>query len=89
MSARGVVQCVQAPPLPLVSDPRQLLDAGQIQIKKWVKQDEPLTLVRTHELLARDGTNGSYATLHQWARLTLEVGGRSPTLSEVAYLILS
>ena len=77
---RGVAQCVQARPLPPVSDPRQLLDARRIQIEKWLKQDEPLTLVRIHELLARDGTDVSYATLRRWAQLTLGVGGRSPTV---------
>lgn len=67
---RGVAQCVQARPLPPVSNPRQLLDARRIQIEKWLKQDEPLTLVRIHEVLARDGADVSYATLRRWAQLT-------------------
>jgi transposase len=77
---RGVAQCVQARPLPTVSDPRQLLEARRIQIEKWLQQDEPLTLVRIHELLARDGTEVSYATLRRWAQTTLGIGGRSPTV---------
>jgi transposase len=77
---RGVAQCVQARPLPTVSDPRQLLDARRIQIEKWLQQDEPLTLVRIRELLARDGTDVSYATLRRWAQTTLGIGGRSPTV---------
>ena len=77
---RGVAQCVQARPLPTVSDPRQLLDARRIQIEKWLQQDEPLTLVRIHELLARDGTEVSYATLRRWAQATLGIGGRSATV---------
>jgi transposase len=77
---RGVAQCVQARPLPAVSDPRQLLEARRVQIEKWLKQDEPLTLVRICELLARDGTDVSYATLRRWAQTTLGVGGRSPTV---------
>lgn len=77
---RGVAQCVQARPLPAVSDSRQLLEARRIQIEKWLQQDEPLTLVRIHELLARDGTDVSYATLRRWAQTTLGIGGRSPTV---------
>lgn len=77
---RGVAQCVQARPLPVVSDPRQLLEARRIQIEQWLNQDEPLTMVRIHELLARDGTDVSYATLRRWAQRTLGVGGRSPTV---------
>lgn len=77
---RDVAQCVQARPLPAVSDPRQLLEARRIQIEKWLQQDDPLTLVRIHELLARDGTEVSYATLRRWAQTTLGIGGRSPTV---------
>jgi transposase len=77
---RGVAQCVQARPLPTMSDPRQLLETRRIQIEKWLQQDEPLTLVRIHELLARDGTEVSYATLRRWAQATLGIGGRSPTV---------
>jgi transposase len=77
---RGVAQCVQARPLPAISDPRQLLESRRIQIEQWLNQDEPLTMVRIHELLARDGTEVSYATLRRWAQTTLGVGGRSPTV---------
>jgi transposase len=77
---RGVAQCVQARPLPAVSDPRQLLEMQRIQIEKWLNQAEPLTLVRIRELLARDGTDVSYATLRRWAQTTLGIGGRSPTV---------
>ena len=77
---RGVAQCVQARPLPAMSDPRQLLEARRIQIEQWLNQDEPLTMVRIHELLARDGTDVSYATLRRWAQTTLGVSGRSPTV---------
>ena len=77
---RGVAQCVQARPLPAVSDPRQLLETRRVQIEKWLNQQEPLTLVRIHELLARDGTEVSYATLRRWAHATLGVGGRGPTV---------
>lgn len=77
---RGVAQCVQARPLPAVSDPRQLLEKRRVQIEQWLKQAEPLTLVRIHELLARDGTEVSYATLRRWAQATLGIGARSPTV---------
>jgi transposase len=77
---RGVAQSVQARPTPAVSDPRQLLDARRIQIEKWLQQAEPLTLVRVHELLARDSTDVSYTTLRRWAQAELGFGGRSPTV---------
>jgi transposase len=77
---RSVAHGVQARPTPAVSDPRQLLDARRIQIEKWLQQAEPLTLVRVHELLARDGTDVSYTTLRRWAQTELGFGGRSPTV---------
>ena len=45
-----------------------------------MQQSEPLTLVRVHELLARDGTDVSYTTLRRWAQKELGFGGRSPTV---------
>src|SRR6187431_405335 len=77
---RGVAQSVQARPTPAVSDPRQLLEARRIQVEKWLRQDKPLTLVRVHELLAREGTEVSYTTLRRWAQTELGFGGRSPTV---------
>jgi transposase len=77
---RDVAQSVQARPLPAVSDPRQLLETRRAQIEKWLGQDEPLTLVRIRELLARDGSDVSYATLRRWAQTTLGMGSRSPTV---------
>ena len=77
---RSVAQSVQARPAPTVSDPRQLLDARRVQIEKWLKQDEPLTLVRIQELLARDGTVVAYTTLRRWAQAVLGFGDRSPTV---------
>jgi transposase len=77
---RGVAQCVQARPTPAASDPRLLLETQRIQIEKWLGQDQPLTLVRIQELLARDGTQVSYTTLRRWAQTMLGFGGRSPTV---------
>ncbi len=77
---RGVAQCVQARPTPAVSDPRQLLAAQRVQIEKWLQQDNPLTLVRVHELLARDGTGVSYTTLRRWAQAELGFGGCNATV---------
>jgi len=77
---RSVAQGVQTRPTPAMSDPRQLLDARRIQIEKWLRQDDPLTLVRVRELLARDGTEVSYTTLRRWAQAELGFGGRSPTV---------
>jgi hypothetical protein len=76
----AVAQCVQTRPLPTVSNSRRLLEGRRIQIERWLDQDEPLTLVRIQELLARDGTEVSYATLRRWAQTTLGFGGRSPTV---------
>ena len=77
---RGVAQCVQARPLPAVSDPRQLLESRRIQSEKWLKQDEPLTLVRIHELFGSRRHRLSYTTLRRWVQTTLGIGGRSPTV---------
>ncbi len=79
-TVRAVAARVQARPAPAVSDPRQLLETERVRIEKWLRQDEPLTLVRVHELLAREGTNVSYTTLRRWAHSQLGVGGRSPTV---------
>lgn len=79
-AVQGVAQCVQARPTPAVSDPRQLLEAQRIRIEKWLQQDEPLTLVRVRELLARDGTDVSYTTLRRWAHAALGFGSRGPTV---------
>ncbi|HEV8247582.1 MAG TPA: IS21 family transposase, partial [Polyangiaceae bacterium] len=79
-TVRDVAACVQTRPTPAVSDPRQVLERQRARIEKWLRQDEPLTLVRVHELLARDGTNVSYTTLRRWAQVELGFGGRSPTV---------
>ncbi len=77
---REVAMRVQARPTPPASDPRQLLERQRARIVQWLEQTEPLTLVRVHELLARDGTSVSYTTLRRWARAELGFGGRSPTV---------
>lgn len=77
---RNVAARVQTRPMPPVSDPRQLLADQRIRIEKWLRQDQPLTLVRVHELLARDGVDVSYTTLRRWAHAELGFGGRGPTV---------
>src|SRR5262245_55429089 len=52
---RQVAERVQARPVPGPSDSRRLLEAHRERIESWLGQDAPLTLVRIHELLARDG----------------------------------
>jgi transposase len=79
-TVRDIAARVQTRPTPAVSDPRQLLETQRLRIEKWLRQDDPLTLVRVHELLARDGTRVSYTTLRRWAQAELGFGGRSPTV---------
>jgi transposase len=77
---RDVAARVQTRPTPAVSDPRQVLESHRARVEKWLQQDEPLTLVRVHELLARDGINVSYTTLRRWAQSKFDVGGRKPSV---------
>jgi len=87
---RGVAQCVQARTTagrvrsaPVARDAvhpnREVAQAG--------RADEPLTLVRIHELLARDGSDVSHATLRRWAQTTLGIGNRSPTVRWMTRLL--
>jgi hypothetical protein len=64
----------------VISDPRQVLEAQRLRIEKWLEQDKPLTLVRVHELLGRDGIAVSYTTLRRWARAELGWRERGPTV---------
>jgi transposase len=71
---------VQARPRPERSDPRQILDQHRQRIEAWLTQDEPLRLVRAHELLARDGVDVSYTTLRRYVHDELGWRERTPTV---------
>jgi transposase len=79
-TVRGIATRVQARPVPPISDPRQVLGTQRARIEKWLEQDRPLTLVRVHELLHRDGIAVSYTTLRRWARAELSWRERGPTV---------
>jgi hypothetical protein len=64
-AVRDVAARVQTRPPPTMSDPRQVLGTHRLRIERWLEQDKPLTLVRVHELLARDGIAVSYTTLRR------------------------
>lgn len=77
---REVAARVQTRPPPAVSNPRQLLETQRARIQRWLEQDKPLTLVRVHELLARDGVSVAYTTLRRWASAELGWHERTPTV---------
>jgi len=54
-TVREIAARVQARPVLPISDPRQVLATQRARIEKWLEQEQPLTLVRVHELLYRDG----------------------------------
>src|SRR5688572_12348221 len=77
---RLVAARVQTRPPPAVSNTRLVLATQRTRIERWLEQDKPLTLVRVHELLARDGINVAYTTLRRWARDELGWHERAPTV---------
>jgi transposase len=79
-AVREIASRVQTRPTPTISDPRQVLETQRLRIEKWLAEDRPLTLVRVHELLARDGIAVSYTTLRRWARAELGWRERGPTV---------
>jgi transposase len=79
-AVREVASRVQTRPMPAASNPRLVLEAQRIRIEQWLEHDPPLTLVRIHELLARDGVEVSYTTLRRWARAELGWRERGPTV---------
>lgn len=79
-AVREVASRVQTRPMPAISNPRQVLETQRVRIERWLEQDKPLTLVRIHELLGRDGIAVSYTTLRRWARVELGFRERGPTV---------
>ena len=77
---REIAARVQTRPEPSTSDPRRLLATQRERIAGWLKQDKPLTLVRVHELLGRDGVDVSYTTLRRWAKAELSWHEHGPTV---------
>ena len=79
-AVREIAARVQTRPAAAISDPRQVLETQRARIEKWLAEDRPLTLVRVHELLGRDGIAVSYTTLRRWARAELGWRERGPTV---------
>ena len=79
-AVRAVAEQVQARPAPEQSEPRVLLDQHRARIEAWLRQDSPLTLVRVHELLARDGVTVAYTTLRRYAHAELGWKERAPSV---------
>jgi transposase len=79
-AVRAVAEHVQARPAAELSEPRQLLDQHRGRIEAWLRHDPPLTLVRVHELLARDGVTVAYTTLRRYAHAELGWKERAPSI---------
>ena len=62
---RTVADAVQARPKPPPSRPWAEFEQHRAQIESWLK--DRLRLVRVHELLQREGVEGSYSTLWRYA----------------------
>lgn len=70
-SVAEVARCVQARQQPEPSEQWKQLEAQRARIEKWLSGQEPLRLVRVHELLARDGIQVAYTTLRRFAHQQL------------------
>ena len=77
-AVRAVAERVQARPEPEPSEVRQVLEQHRSRIEHWLEHD--LTLVRVHELLARDGISVAYTTLRRYAHDELGWKERGPTV---------
>jgi len=77
---REVLLQVQQRPATEPSEPWTLLMQERQRIEAWLSAEPSLTLVRVHELLARDGIAVSYTTLRRFAQRELGVGRRGPTV---------
>jgi len=77
---RAVALRVQARPAPVTSDPRAVLSTHRARIEAWLRGESPLTLVRVHELLARDGVAVAYTTLRRFAQAEFGFGRPTPTV---------
>lgn len=66
-----IARIVQERPTPSASEEWQRLEAQRARIEAWLKADNPLRLVRVHELLGRDGIEVSYMTLWRFAHREL------------------
>ena len=75
-----VSELVQERPLPPPSEQWQTLQAEHSRLEKWLSGDSPLTLVRAHELLMRDGVVISYTTLRRYAHRELAWRERPSTM---------
>jgi len=71
---------VQARPLPPPSQQWLSLQAQRPRIEAWLCGDEPLRLVRVHELLAREAIVVGYTTLRRYVSRELGWRKRTPTV---------
>lgn len=77
---RQVLQYVQQRPSLEPSEAWTLLLKERPRIEAWLNAEPALTLVRVHELLARDGLVVGYTTLRRFAQRELGHGRRGPTV---------
>lgn len=69
-----VARIVQERPATAESDEWKKVDEHRTRIEGWLKGENPLRLVRVHELLVREGVEVSYTTLWRFAHR--EIGWR-------------
>src|SRR5512145_872596 len=62
-----VARIVQERPAAAESDEWKMVDDHRTRIEGWLKGENPLRLVRVHELLVREGVEVSYMTLWRFA----------------------
>ncbi len=77
---REALHRVQTRPGVVPSTQWQQLEAQRARIEAWLTSETPLTLVRVHELLARDGLRVGYNTLLRYAKRELGWHQRRPTV---------
>src|SRR4051812_6648229 len=78
--ARGVGRKVQDRPTVPPSEQWQTLLGRREQIGRWLTGEEPLRLIRVHELLAREGVEIGYTTLRRFVGRELGWHKQTPTV---------
>lgn len=77
---RQVADAVQGRPAIALSEERQLLADRTEQIRSWLDREEPLTLKKIHDLLAREKLEVSYPTLRRFVMDDLGFRVKKPTV---------
>jgi transposase len=78
--ARTVGMAVQARPELPPSEPWKALASHHEKLRTWLGGDEPLRLVRVHELLGREGVEVAYSTLRRYVQRELGWRKKLPTV---------